>query len=426
MSHRLRDDCFRHGGKRLRHAEALALLRERLTPSAGTEVVALSDAPGRVLAETVTAPRNIPAHDYSAMDGYAFAHAAYDADSGTWFALAGRAAAGHAFAGTAGPGEAVRILTGAMMPGSLDTVAMQEDVRLEERGGVNGVFIPGGLKLGANRRLAGEDMRAGAAVAAAGLRLRPQDIAVLAATGSASVRCYRRLRVALVSTGDEIVRPGAPLAAGQIYDANGPMLAALIRLSGAEVTDLGVLPDKADTVRACLTDASARFDAIITSGGASHGDEDHMATAAASLGALHVWEIAIKPGKPVSFGQIGDCVFLGLPGNPVAAFVCFLLYGAPVLSVLGGGAWREPRRYFLPAAFSIQSRKTGRREFLRGMPGTDDAGNLVVNRYPHDGSGLISSLQASEGLIEIPEDITTISVGDHISFIPYSEFGILS
>ncbi len=426
MTEGLQGDCFQHGGKRLRHAEALSLLRERLAPAAGTEDVALGSAMGCVLAETIVAPRNIPAHDYSAMDGYAFAYASYNAAAGTWFPLIGRAAAGHAFAGAAQPGEAVRILTGAMMPDGLDTVAMQEDARLEERGGVPGVFIPGGLKPGANRRLAGEDMTKGAAVATPGLRLRPQDIAVLAATGAAAVRCYRPLRVALVSTGDEIVRPGSALAPGQIYDANGPMLAALARLTGADVTDLGVLPDKATAIRACLADASARFDVIVTSGGASHGDEDHMAAAVAALGSLRLWEIAIKPGKPMSFGQIGDCVFLGLPGNPVAAFVCFLLYAAPVINVLGGGAWREPRRYTLPAAFSIPTRKTGRREFLRGMLHTGAAGELCVERYPHEGSGLISSLQASDGLIEIDEDTPSIAEGDQISFIPYSEFGILS
>lgn len=426
MTQKLRNDCFQHDRKFMTHAEALSLLRERLAPVTTPEETALAAATGRILAAGVTAPRDIPAHDYSAMDGYAFAHAGYDAANGSWLRLAGRAAAGHPFAGAVGQGEAVRILTGAVMPEGADTVAMQEDVRLEDQDGAPVVVIPGGLSLGANVRLAGEDTAKGATVATRGMRLRPQDIAVLAATGADVVPCYRPIRAALFSTGDEVVRPGLPLGPGQIYDANAPMLAALFAASGVAVSDLGVLPDKPEAVRACLAEAATRFDAVITSGGASHGDEDHIAGAVRALGSLKLWELAIKPGKPMAFGQIGDCVFLGLPGNPVAAFVCYLLYAAPVLTMLGGGLWREPRRYTLPAAFAVPARKTGRREFLRGSVVSDASGHTAVQRFPRDGSGLISSLQASDGLIEIAEDVTTIAEGSLVRFIPYSEFGILS
>lgn len=415
---KLHDCCFAHGGKRLTHDEALALLKAQVTAVATPETVTLTNAAGRILAEPVIAPRNIPAHDYSAMDGYAFAFSGYDSANGTWFDLAGRAAAGHMFGRPAAAGEALRILTGAAMPEDTDTVVMQEDVRLD---GAR-VFVPGGLTAGANRRLAGEDMRAGETVAACGQQLLPQTIAAIAATGTATLRCYRRLRVAILSTGDEIVRAGAPLGAGQVYDANGPMLATLAALGGAEVTDFGVLPDRAETVRDTLGQAAERFDAIITSGGASHGDEDHVARSVQALGSLHLWQLAIKPGKPMALGQIGDCAFIGLPGNPVAAFACFVLYALPVLTALGGGEWREPRRYALPSAFAIPSRKTGRREFLRGSLITGHQGNLTVQRYSRDGSGLISSLQASEGLIEIPEDVAEVALGDPLSFIPYSEF----
>lgn len=425
MTGKLLNDCFGHGAKRMTHTDALALLRTRIARVVEPERLPLAAASGRILAEAVTAPRDIPAYDYSAMDGYAFAHAGYDAADGTWFALAGRAAAGHAFDRAAGQGEALRILTGAPIPEGTDTVAMQEDVRVEVSAGGTRIFVPGGLAAHANRRLAGEDMAAGTIVAAPGLRLRPQDIAVIAATGTGEIACYRRLRIAVISTGDEIVRAGTPLGRAQIYDANGPMLAALARLAGAEVTDLGVLPDRAELLRDTLADAATWFDAIVTSGGASHGDEDHVAATVQALGSLHLWELAIKPGKPLSLGQIGNCAFIGLPGNPVAAFACFLLYAVPVLTALGGGTWREPRRFALPSAFALAKRKTGRREFLRGLLVAGADGRLAVDRFQRDGSGLISSLQASEGLIELAEDVAGVALGEPLNFIPYAEFGIL-
>ncbi len=422
MTRKLLDDCFLHDKDRLTHDEALAILTGRLRPVVGTERVALAEANARILAETVIAPRNIPAHTNAAVDGYAFAHAHYDRERGSHFRLAGRAAAGHALDQVIGAGEAARIFTGAVMPGGSDSVAMQEDVRVED----GGVFIPGGLKPGANRRLAGEDVEAGATLIEARARLRPQDIAALAATGAGDVACFRRLRVGVISTGDELLRAGAPFSEGRVYDANAPMLMALAALAGHPASFLGVLPDKAPLVREKLAEAAASHDVVITSGGASRGEEDHVVKSLDALGSLKMWQLAIKPGRPMSFGQIGDSVFLGLPGNPVAVFVCFLLYATPVLSLLGGGRAHSPRRFAVPAAFSLTRRKTGRREFLRGMLGGAGSGKLSVKPYPRDGSGLITSLRASDGLIEIDERAESIAEGEPVSFIPYSEFGIHS
>ncbi len=419
MTRKLLDDCFLHDKDRLTHDEALGILTSRIRPVAGTERVPLTEASGRILAETIAAPRNIPAHTNAAVDGYAFAHAQYDQERGTRFSVRGRAAAGHAFDQRLAAGEALRILTGAVMPEGADTVVMQEDVTLE----AGGVTVPGGLKQGANRRLAGEDVEAGSMLAEAGARLRPQDIAALAATGLVNVLCYRRLRVSVISTGDELLTSGAPFTEGHVYDAYAPMLAALSAIAGHPATLLGVLPDKAQTVRASLTEAAANFDVVITSGGASRGEEDHVVKSLDALGSLQMWQLAIKPGRPMSFGQIGDSVFLGLPGNPVAVFVCFLLYANPVLTLLGGGTWRTPRRYAVPAAFSLKRRKTGRREFLRGVL-VDEGGQLCVKPYPRDGSGLISSLRASDGLIEIDENAAGVDEGKPVSFLPYSEFGV--
>ena len=226
--------------------------------------------------------------------------------------------------------------------------------------------MPAGLKTGANVRKAGEDVAAGETVLAAGAVLRPQDLAALASIGMAEVRCFKRVRVGIVSTGDEVVRVGGALQQGQVYDANAPMLSALVADAGAVASDLGVLPDNLAQVKQRLAEVAKQYDVIITTGGASRGEEDHLVAALDALGKRHMWQLAIKPGRPMSFGQIGDCVVLGLPGNPVAVLVCFLLYAWPMLRRLGGAEWREPRRYKLPAMFAFPNRKTGRREFWRG------------------------------------------------------------
>jgi molybdopterin molybdotransferase len=337
--------------------------------------------------------------------------------------VTGQAAAGHPFAGAVAPESAVRIFTGAVMPAGCDTVAMQEDVRLERSGDELWTFIPGGLKHGANQRLAGEDAPAGGVLLVAGTRLRPQDVASVASTGRERLACYEKLKVAILSTGDELLRPGQTFSPGRVYDANAAMLEALIGAVGAEAVDLGVLPDQAEKVKASLADAARAYDCIIISGGASQGAEDHVVKSLDMLGKRHLWQIAIKPGRPMSFGQIGECVVLGLPGNPVAVFVCFLIYVRPVLTRLGGGTWPEPHRFPLSAAFS-QKKKVGRREFWRAKLVSVGRKELQVAKFPRDGSGLISSLREADGLIEVVEDVGEVREGELVNFIPFSEFGL--
>jgi molybdopterin molybdotransferase len=423
MTPKLIDDCFVLDKDRLPHGEALEILKARVKPVTGTERVSLADATGRFLAEPIVAPRPIPAHDNAAVDGYAFASSAYDAEKGTSFRIAGEATAGHPFQGLAPRDGTIRIFTGAVMPPGLDTVAMQEDASIEEREGVRWAGVPPGLKAGANRRLAGEDTKAGETLVAPGTRLRPQDVASAAATGLDVVSCHAPLKVAVFSTGDEILRPGETFSEGKVYDANAPMLHGLIAAAGAEAVDVGVLADTAEGVTAALSAASRDFHAVIVSGGASQGQEDHVVRSIDALGKRHLWQIAIKPGRPMSFGQIGDCVMLGLPGNPVAVFVCFLMYVRPVLTRLAGGAWPEPVRYLVPAAFA-QKKKKGRREFWRARLAGDVDGRLVVTKFPRDGSGLISSLREADGLIEVAEDVENVRMGDLVDFIPFSEFGL--
>jgi len=421
---RLLDDCFLHDKDRLKHDQALALLSERLVPIAGTEDVVLADAHRRIAAEDVLSPRNVPAFDNAAVDGYALAHASLDPEAATDLPVTMRIPAGAPAEGTLGAGEAARIFTGAVMPQGADTAIMQEDTETREEAGVTIVSIPPGARAGANVRMAGEDVAEGKPVAAAGNRLRPQELAAIASLGIDRVRCYERLKVALVSTGDEIVRPGTPLGPGGVYDSNHFLLRGLLDSVDAEITDLGVLPDEADVVSRTLSDAADSHHVILTTGGASRGEEDHIVDAVLRLGKLHAWQLAVKPGRPLAFATLKDAVFLGLPGNPVAAMVCFLLYAQPMFALLQGANWRPPLRFKVPAGFEIKKKKPDRREFLRGWIERGEDGEPMLVRYPQDGSGLISSLRAADGLIEIEEPVTSVARGEVLNFIPFAAFGL--
>ena len=420
MTRALIDDCFAHHPKRLTAAQALDLLRTRIRPVAGRESVPLAAAHGRILAEEVVSPRDVPAFDNVAVDGFAFAHADLAAAGPTRLSLmAGRAAAGHPFADSLLPGAALRVLTGAPMPAGADTALMQEDVDLQG----DTVVIPAGVKRGANRRRAGEDVRSGQVALQPGIRLRPQDVGVAATLGRAALEVFRRLEVALFSTGDELCEPGVPLGPGETYDANRPILLGLLASLGCRVTDFGIVPDRAEAVAQALSQAAIECDAVITSGGASRGEEDHVVQAVARLGRLHFWQIAVKPGRPLAFGRLGRAVFLGLPGNPVAAVVCFLRFARPLLIALGGGRWPEPRSFLVPADFAMR-KKPDRREYLRArlIPGPD--GRTWAQRIEREGSGILTSLTEADGLVEVAEDATRVEQGDLVEFVPFSELGV--
>ncbi len=417
---RLLDDCFVHDPKRMPATEALTLLRSRLSPIKDVEDVPLDQACGRFLAEPLIAGQNVPAFDNVAVDGYAFAHASLAAEGETRLRLAaGRSAAGRPFRGLLEAGDAVRVLTGAALPAGADTALMQEDVRIEG----DAVAVPPGVRRGANCRLAGEDMERGRMVLSPPCRLRPQETGVAAALGRTSLSVFRPLRVALVSSGDEIVPPGRPLAHGMTYDSNGAILSGLLRAIGVSPSAQGIWPDHHDTITKNLADTAARHDIIVTTGGASKGDEDHMVDAVRSLGRLHFWQIAVKPGRPLALGQIGETAFVGLPGNPVAAMVCFLLFARPMMVAMAGGGWTEPERYAVPAAFAM-TKKPGRREYLRARSFRHEDGSLRVRRIEREGSGILTSLTEADGLVEVAEDITSIDPGDPVPFMPFSGFGV--
>ena len=408
----LPDDCFLHDRDRLRHDEALALIDERVRCMTRVEEgeVPLDAMVGRVTAEAFLAPRSVPAHDNAAVDGYAYAHA----DGPKWRSVTLRVAAGDA-PPPLPPKSAARIFTGAPMPQGADTVAMQEDcVREGER-----VRVPD-LRVGANCRREGEDVAAGSPILSAGERVTTRDIAALAASGLAASRMRERVRVAIMSNGSELLAPGAPFRPAGVYDSNRPMLASILASFGCEVSVLPTLPDDEPAIRTALAGAARENHLVVTSAGASRGEEDHVLGALDALGRRHLWQLAVKPGRPMMMGQIGDCVVVGLPGNPVAAFVCALLYLRPIVGRLSGAPFAEPARFPLPAGFSLTS-KPDRREFLRGRL-KRESDEVSVEKFARDGSGLISSLRWAEGLIEVAEETTRIERGDPVAFIPFSEF----
>lgn len=396
----------------MRVEDALALLCEQVVPLDGTETVALATALGRVLAEAVVSPVNVPPHDNSAVDGWGYAAATRPADGR--LPVVATIAAGHPFADTVPAGAAVRILTGAPVPAGIDTIAMQEDCRAEG----DAVVVPL-LKSGANLRECGEDVRAGATVLSPGIRLRPQDLGLAAATGRTKLVVCRRLRAAVFSTGDEIVEPGHDLPPGCIYDTNRTTAAGLLRALGADVTDLGILPDRRDQIAQALAQAAVTHDVVLTSGGVSVGDEDHVKAAVEANGSLHFWKLAIKPGRPVALGSIGKAAFIGLPGNPVAVMVTFMLVARPLVLRLMGIKDTAVRPYTVEAGFAFRH-KPGRREWLRARV-RSEAGKLVAEKFLAEGSGVLSSMVWSDGLVEVPEDAGDLAPGDSVAYIPYAE-----
>ncbi|MEW6644823.1 MAG: gephyrin-like molybdotransferase Glp [Pseudomonadota bacterium] len=412
----LSDDCFAFGGPMLSVDDAVALIAARVTPVSETETVALAEADGRTLAADMIAPLPLPPFTNSAVDGYALASHDLPGAQARAFPVAGRVAAGDTAPDQVAAGHAVRIFTGAPMPSGTDTVFMQEDVQLDARGQV---VLPPGLKAGANVRPAGEDVAAGAVALRKGTQLRPQDVALLAAFGLTEVMVRRRIRVALLSTGDEVVAPGRPRGAAQLYDSNRTMLTALLKRLGCVVSDLGIVGDNATALAAALAAAAADNDLIVTSGGVSTGEEDHVKAGLESVGNLVLWRMAIKPGRPVAMGVIRGAALIGLPGNPVASFVTFVHVVQPAIAALSGGVWQRPQAMPVRAAFAYR-KKAGRREYVRVHLRRGNDGLLEAVKFPREGAGLLSSLIETDGLVELGEDVTQVAAGDVVGFLAYA------
>ena len=418
----LSSDQFAFGDGLLLIDDALMRVTAGLVPVAQTQTLPLLEAEGRILADDVLAAIDLPPFFNSAVDGYAVRFADLAAGGETVLSVAGRVAAGSASAGAAGHGEAVRIFTGAPMPEGADTVFMQEDVRREgER-----VTLPSGLKPGANCRPAGEDLAKGNVALRAGDPVTPEALALAAALGLTHLSVRRKVRVAVFSTGDEIVSPGSPLGPAQIFDTNRVMLQALLRRLGAEVTDLGILKDDQAAVARALAEAASGHDLILTSGGVSTGEEDHVKAAVEAVGSLDFWRLAIKPGRPLAMGVIpapsagGEAAaFIGLPGNPVAVFVTFAHVVRPFLAALSGGRAQRPLALPVRSAFSYR-KKEGRREYVRVLLARAADGVVEARKHPRDGAGIITSLTQTDGLVELPEDVTRIEPGEMVGFLAYA------
>jgi len=416
----LTDDCFAFSGPLLRLDDMERLIGERIAPVAETERVPLSGARGRVVAGDVVAPVNLPPFDNSAVDGYAVRHADLAPEGDTRLVIAGRLTAGARAEVTIGPGEAIRIFTGAAMPAGADTVFMQEDVTVEG----DHVIVPKGLKRGANRRLAGEDVSAGSVVLPAGTVLEPQHVALAAAIGLTALEVRRRLKVAIFSTGDEVVEPGTPLARAAIYDANRYLLVELLERLGAQVTDLGILRDDPEPLSRALQAATSDHDLIVTSGGVSTGEADYVRDAVERVGSLVFWRVAIKPGRPVALGVIRGAsghgaAFVGLPGNPVAVFVTFVRVVKVLLRRLSGALPQKLTPLPVRVAFAYKKKKD-RREYVRVALRSGADGELEAVKHPQDGAGILTSLTETDGLLEFPEDVTAIEPGARMGFLSYA------
>jgi molybdopterin molybdotransferase len=401
-------------GPMLSIEQAAERAAEHITAVAATETIPLAAADGRVLAVKVVAPVDLPPFANSAVDGYAVRFADLAAAGETRLPLSGRVPAGADVSGVATAGIAVRVFTGAPMPEGADTVFMQEDVTLN----AGAVVLPAGLKRGANARPAGEDLPRGQTALAAGRRLRPQDLALLAALGLTEVTVRHRVRVAIFSTGDELNEPGTALPPAGIYDANRSLLRALVTHAGAEVVDLGILKDERESLAQRLRQAAVTCDLILTSGGVSTGEEDHVKAAVEQAGELAFWRVAIKPGRPVAMGLVDGTPFIGLPGNPVAVFVTFAFVARTVIALLSGT--KPARLPGLPVRLGFAyKKKAGRREYVRVSlaPGPD--GIAVAHKHPRDGAGVLTSLTETDGLVELADELTSIAEGTIVPFLAY-------
>ncbi len=384
-----------------------------------SEQLPLQQCHNRRLAEDVCSHFDSPRFDNVAVDGWAIRYTDLDANHFRLPPMVGEANAGGSGAATLAAGHCLRVFTGARMPTGADTIVMQEDVRVED----GKVIFPVATKNGGNWRPQGEDVKQGQVILQKGSLVRPQDIGLAAATGHTHLAVHQPVKVALFSTGDEVYEIGTQLPEDGIYDVNRHLLKALYHDLHCEVTDLGILEDDYNSIHTALAQASQEHDLIVTSGGASTGNHDHIAKVLQQLGQVDAWRVAIKPGRPLAFGSIGKALFLGLPGNPVAANVCSLMFGAPLVRQLAGGGWQQPQTYSQTLGFDIK-KKIGRREWIRVYQEAQSDGRILLKRSASHGSGILTSMTRADGLVEVDEATSQIPSGSQVDYIPFTSFGI--
>ena len=394
--------------------EALARILAQVAPVAGYERLALRTALGRVLAATVHSPFDVPPHTNSAMDGYAMRAADLPAAGQAELRVIGSAFAGRPFAGAVGPGAAVRIMTGAALPANADTIIMQEHVAVAG----DRITIDGQHKRGQNVRAAGEDLRQGQIVLTAGRRLGAPDLGLLASLGQGEVTVNRRVRVAYFSTGDELRSIGEPLGAGEIYDSNRYTLYAMLKRCDAEIIDMGVVRDRRNAVETALREAQAMADVVITSGGVSVGEADYIKDVLGAIGEVRFWKVAMKPGRPLAFGVLGNARFFGLPGNPVSVMVTFYQFVLPALLRMAGVVAERP--LLLKARTTeMLKKRPGRREFQRGMLSRTADGALLVTPTGDQGSGILHSMASADCFIILDVETAGVDSGTSVTVQPF-------
>lgn len=380
-----------------------------VAPITGHEFVSVRSALGRILAADIIAPHDVPAHDNSAMDGYAIRYDSLSSEGETRFTVVGTAFAGNAFSGLIGKGQTVRIMTGAVIPAGADAVVVQEVTRLED----GAVYIPGGQRLNQNIRRAGEDLARGGVALASGKKIGPAELGLIASLGIAEVAVKRRLRVAFFSTGDELTSIGKPLAPGEIYDSNRYTLHGLLTRLGAEIIDMGVVPDRPEALEATLVEASQVADAIITTGGVSVGEADFIKEILAKVGEVKFWKLNIKPGRPMAFGKVGNAWLFGLPGNPVAVMVSYTQFALDALLRLSGLDPIPPRPLLTVVAGNAIKKQAGRREYVRGVIASVH-GRWEVKTTGSQGSGVLRSMSEANCFVVLPEDCAGVEAGDSV------------
>lgn len=379
------------------------------------ERVALRMALGRVLAAPISARFDVPPHSNSARDGFALRSADVVADGETTLTLVGASLAGHPFAGTVEQGQIIRIMTGAAMPDGGDTVAMQEHCTVDG----NQITLANGAARTSHIRHPGEDLKQGDEVLQPGHLLRPADLGVIASLGIAEVSVYRKLRVAFFSTGDELRSLGEPLGHGDIYDSNRYTVHGMLERLGVEIIDLGVVRDREEDVRMAFADASAAADVVISTGGVSVGDADYVTDTLAALGTVNFWKIAMKPGRPLTFGQIGDAMFFGLPGNPVSVMVTFYEFVQPALRQMMGCTRTMPPTVWAPLAHAITNKQPGRLEYQRAVLAQDADGALSVGSTGAQGSHILNSMSHANCFIVLPMDCAGLKTGELVEVQPF-------
>ncbi len=394
-------------------ADALRIIRGCVTPVPMIERVALRSALGRVLAEDIVSPFDVPAHDNTAMDGWAVRHADLASEGETVLRQIGEAFAGHPYLGTVGAGECVRVMTGAVLPTGMDCIVVQEVVRVDARG----VRVPPGQRAGQHLRYRGEDLARGKSCVNSGCVLGPAHIGLLASLGLPEVPVRRRLRVAFFSTGDELVSIGEPLAPGAIYDSNRYTLHGMLTRLGCEVHDLGVVRDDPAALQAALAAAAADADVVITTGGVSVGEADFTRAILARLGEAAFWKIAMRPGRPLAFGRVGDALFFGLPGNPVAVMITFYQFvREALLAAAGVSHGGELPMLQVPARDAIR-KKPGRTEYQRAIVEQDAQGQWSVHLTGQQGSGVLSSMARANCLIVLEHGRGSVGAGEPVSVV---------